>query len=206
MRYAEASHCRRSRGADGADISGGVFKNHDSPAGAGVFQALPGSASGRRHGGGARAHQSAVVRPVRRPRARHQRRRADGRLPRRSVQEARLEAGQHRRHLHPEGAARRHHAEAGAAGVHEGRAKQRRSNGTTMSSRGRSTWRRHAQSIDNSELVFVGYGVVAPEYNWDDYKGVDVKGKTLVMLVNDPPVPDPPTRTSSIRRCSAARR
>jgi Zn-dependent M28 family amino/carboxypeptidase len=46
-------------------------------------------------------------------------------------------------------------------------------------------------SIDNSELVFVGYGVVAPEYNWDDYKGIDVKGKTLVMLVNDPPVPDP---------------
>ena len=39
--------------------------------------------------------------------------------------------------------------------------------------------------------MFVGYGVVAPEFNWDDYKGVDVKGKTLVMLVNDPPVPDP---------------
>ena len=36
----------------------------------------------------------------------------------------------------------------------------------------------------------LGYGVVAPEYNWDDYKGLDVKGKTLVMLVNDPPVPD----------------
>ena len=46
-------------------------------------------------------------------------------------------------------------------------------------------------SIENSELVFVGYGVVAPEFNWDDYKGVDVKGKTLVMLINDPPVRDP---------------
>lgn len=45
--------------------------------------------------------------------------------------------------------------------------------------------------VDDSELVFVGYGVVAPEYGWDDYKGVDVTGKTLVMLVNDPPVPDP---------------
>jgi Zn-dependent M28 family amino/carboxypeptidase len=45
-------------------------------------------------------------------------------------------------------------------------------------------------SLTNSDVVFVGYGVVAPEYNWDDYKGVDVKGKTLVMLVNDPPVPD----------------
>ncbi|MBI3940027.1 MAG: M28 family peptidase, partial [Acidobacteria bacterium] len=37
----------------------------------------------------------------------------------------------------------------------------------------------------------VGYGVVAPEYGWDDYKGVDVKGKTIVMLINDPAVPDP---------------
>ena len=57
-------------------------------------------------------------------------------------------------------------------------------------------WTKHvaeSASIDNSELVFVGYGVVAPEYNWDDYKGVDVKGKTIVMLVNDPPVPDPAT-------------
>ena len=43
----------------------------------------------------------------------------------------------------------------------------------------------------DAELVFVGYGVVAPEYQWDDYKGVDVKGKVLVMLINDPPVPDP---------------
>src|SRR6185437_14342397 len=43
-------------------------------------------------------------------------------------------------------------------------------------------------NIDNSDVVFVGYGVVAPEYGWDDYKGVDVKGKTILMLVNDPPV------------------
>jgi Zn-dependent M28 family amino/carboxypeptidase len=42
--------------------------------------------------------------------------------------------------------------------------------------------------IDNSDIVFVGYGVVAPEYGWDDYKGLDVKGKTILMLVNDPPV------------------
>jgi Zn-dependent M28 family amino/carboxypeptidase len=40
--------------------------------------------------------------------------------------------------------------------------------------------------VDDSELVFVGYGVVAPEYGWDDYKDVDVTGKTIVMLVNDP--------------------
>lgn len=45
--------------------------------------------------------------------------------------------------------------------------------------------------VENSELVFVGYGVVAPEYGWDDYKDVDVTGKTIVMLINDPAVPDP---------------
>jgi len=43
----------------------------------------------------------------------------------------------------------------------------------------------------DADIVFVGYGVVAPEYNWDDYKGLDVRGKVLLMLVNDPPVPDP---------------
>jgi Zn-dependent M28 family amino/carboxypeptidase len=50
--------------------------------------------------------------------------------------------------------------------------------------------------VENSDVVFVGYGVVAPEYGWDDYKGVDVKGKTIVMLINDPQVPsanDPAT-------------
>jgi len=45
--------------------------------------------------------------------------------------------------------------------------------------------------IEKSDLVFVGYGVVAPEYGWDDYKNVDVKGKTLLMLIGDPPVTDP---------------
>lgn len=45
--------------------------------------------------------------------------------------------------------------------------------------------------ITNSPVVFVGYGVVAPEYGWDDYKGADMTGKTMLMLVNDPAVPDP---------------
>ena len=40
--------------------------------------------------------------------------------------------------------------------------------------------------LKNSPLVFAGYGVVAPEYNWDDYAGLDVKGKTVIVLVNDP--------------------
>ena len=45
--------------------------------------------------------------------------------------------------------------------------------------------------VKNSAIVFVGYGVVAPEYGWDDYKDVDVKGKTILMLINDPQIPDP---------------
>ncbi|MGD8689935.1 MAG: M28 family metallopeptidase, partial [Gammaproteobacteria bacterium] len=40
--------------------------------------------------------------------------------------------------------------------------------------------------LDGSDMVFVGYGIVAPEYNWNDYADVDVKGKTVVILVNDP--------------------
>ena len=43
-------------------------------------------------------------------------------------------------------------------------------------------------AMKDTEMIFVGYGVEAPEYGWDDYKGVDVKGKTVVMLINDPPV------------------
>jgi Zn-dependent M28 family amino/carboxypeptidase len=54
-------------------------------------------------------------------------------------------------------------------------------------------WTRRLEPEVNLEagLVFVGYGVVAPEYRWDDYKGVNVKGRILVVLINDPPVPDP---------------
>jgi Zn-dependent M28 family amino/carboxypeptidase len=46
-------------------------------------------------------------------------------------------------------------------------------------------------NVDDSDVVFVGYGVTAPELGWDDYKGLDVHGKTVVMLINDPAVPDP---------------
>jgi Zn-dependent M28 family amino/carboxypeptidase len=44
-------------------------------------------------------------------------------------------------------------------------------------------------ALADSEMVFVGYGIQAPEFQWDDYKGVDVKGKTILMLVNDPQIP-----------------
>jgi len=46
-------------------------------------------------------------------------------------------------------------------------------------------------SVLDSDVVFVGYGIVAPEYHWDDFKEVDLRGKTILMLVNDPPIPDP---------------
>src|SRR5262245_31881147 len=54
-------------------------------------------------------------------------------------------------------------------------------------------WTKHVADgaeIKDSEMIFAGYGVTAPEFNWDDFKGVDVKGKTIVVLVNDPQVPD----------------
>jgi Zn-dependent M28 family amino/carboxypeptidase len=47
------------------------------------------------------------------------------------------------------------------------------------------------QSDVDAEIVYVGYGIEAPEYNWDDYKGADVRGKVLLMLVNEPPSDDP---------------
>jgi Zn-dependent M28 family amino/carboxypeptidase/inosine-uridine nucleoside N-ribohydrolase len=55
-------------------------------------------------------------------------------------------------------------------------------------------WTKHVVpevSLQSSDMIFVGYGVQAPEYDWDDFKGVDVRGKTIVVLINDPAVPDP---------------
>jgi Zn-dependent M28 family amino/carboxypeptidase len=46
-------------------------------------------------------------------------------------------------------------------------------------------------SLNDSELVFVGYGVNAPEYKWNDYEGLDVEGKTVVILINDPGFENP---------------
>src|SRR5579885_1879054 len=45
-------------------------------------------------------------------------------------------------------------------------------------------------AIDDTEVVFVGYGIIAPEYDWNDYKNIDVRGKMIVMLVGDPRRPD----------------
>jgi Zn-dependent M28 family amino/carboxypeptidase len=48
----------------------------------------------------------------------------------------------------------------------------------------------NAESVVDAPLVYVGYGITAPEYQWDDYKGTDVKGKVLLILVNEPPSED----------------
>jgi Zn-dependent M28 family amino/carboxypeptidase len=48
-----------------------------------------------------------------------------------------------------------------------------------------------SNQLENSEIVFAGYGVEAPEYGWNDFKDVDVKGKTILVFINDPQVPDP---------------
>ena len=60
------------------------------------------------------------------------------------------------------------------------------------------TSRRNVERVEvpSSDVIFVGYGVVAPEYGWDDYKGLDVRGKTILMLINDPAVPDPNDSTA----------
>lgn len=69
----------------------------------------------------------------------------------------------------------------------------------TFHMEGRDRWVTHATEmvsgtqrvvdesvVEGSEVVFVGYGIVAPEYGWNDYADVDVKGKTVLILVNDP--------------------
>ena len=51
---------------------------------------------------------------------------------------------------------------------------------------------RHTPMVDiDAPIVFVGYGVTAPEFNWDDYAGIDVKGKVVLIIVGDPPSDDP---------------
>jgi len=60
--------------------------------------------------------------------------------------------------------------------------------------------------VNNSDVVFVGYGVVAPEYGWDDYKNADVRGKTILMLINDPRFPIQKTPQNLMTRCLREKR
>ncbi len=94
---------------------------------------------------------------------------------------------------------RRHH---GAAAQARGASPARAASVDSEAVRGlhRRLRRADAESagFKDADLVFVGYGIEAPEYQWDDFKGVDVKGKVLVMLNNDPGL--------GSRSCSPARR
>ena len=58
--------------------------------------------------------------------------------------------------------------------------------------------------VESSDVLFVGYGVVAPEYGWDDYKATDVSGKTILMLINDPAVPAPGASVGDTARMDTA--
>ncbi len=97
-----------------------------------------------------------------------------------------LPAGRRERRL---GAAlrrrRRRHEGARGRGASPARPATSTSSGTRTTSRA-SGVQAPAAGFENAELVFVGYGIEAPEYQWDDFKGADVKGKVLVMLNNDP--------------------
>ena len=62
---------------------------------------------------------------------------------------------------------------------------------TTQDYRVTSSQPKTSIDVADSPLVFVGYGITAPEYQWDDYKGIDVKGKAVVILSGDPPLMDP---------------
>jgi Zn-dependent M28 family amino/carboxypeptidase len=66
---------------------------------------------------------------------------------------------------------------------------------TAQDYRATSSQPKAAIEVADSPIVFVGYGIVAPEYQWDDYKGMDVKGKAVVILAGDPPLPDPSDAT-----------
>ena len=110
----------------------------------------------------------------------------DDRLSDRAVQGGRARAGRRERRLDPDGADDPHPA-AGAderLGDAGGRRRCRCASPTTSISAPSATIDR--AQIANAPMVFVGYGVTAPERGWDDFKGVDLKGKVAVFLVNDP--------------------
>ena len=143
----------------------------------------PPAAAGNLDGDAHHGHPDPLVRPVRRPRPDHAGRGARGQLYRRAVRPGGAAAGQSR-FLVPGGAAGRDDGDALAA-AH--RRRQRPAHLQLPHRHGRQ----HlpgaaARALENSDIVFVGYGINAPERNWNDYAGVDVRGKTVVILVNDP--------------------
>ena len=100
------------------------------------------------------------------------------------------QAGRRKRHLFPARAdgGRHNFARRDARGGRT-RIKPSPSNGWTISSASANCSNPNDQF--DAEAVFVGHGIVAPEFHWDDFKGVDVKGKVLVLFTNEPPSDDP---------------
>ena len=124
------------------------------------------------------------------PRPRHPRRGTHHRVPRGRVQEGRPQAGRRTRHVLPARPARprRHQPEVHAPGD-EGR-RPRSTSPASEDFSGTSQTQTELEEFD-AEAVFVGHGITAPEFGWDDYKGVDVKGKVVVLFTNEPPSDDP---------------
>ena len=90
----------------------------------------------------------------------------------------------------PEGAAGGHRDPAGRHAERRGTGQERGpSAGATISSAPAET--QQPDTRFEAEAVFVGHGITAPEFEWDDYKGVDVKGKVVVLFTNEPPSTDP---------------
>ena len=131
--------------------------------------ALPGAAL--RRGAFPRARPTSCRLTRSRGAARHGRRREDGRVPRRAVSRARAQRRRPDGTFVPAGAARRNHPDAGSAG----RPRGQRTRARRAEDRRRRLDEAHVAEIAlrDSELVFVGYGVEAPEAAWDDFKGVD---------------------------------
>ena len=139
-----------------------------------------------------RSREGAGVGRVRGPRAGDCRRPEDPGLSRQADGRARPRARRARRHLFPAGADRRVHRRA--------QLRAERSRATPIGiSRTRGVFGLEKPRVQvQGDVVFVGYGINAPELNWNDYAGANVKGKWVMIMVNDPPAP--PTN----RRCSAA--
>ena len=163
-----------------------LIANPPAPAGGPRDCRRAGGSRGDHPGVAERARRIPGVGPSRGPRPRYARRAARGVVRRHAARGDGSAARRARRRLAPEGAARRDHS-AGArrddfpAGAAQSLALEYRRDFMAFS--GVQT---PEARIEDAEIVFVGYGIVAPEYQWDDYKDVDVRGKVLLMMNNDP--------------------
>ena len=125
------------------------------------------------------------------PRSGHARRRAGRRVHRHAVRARRPRARGRQRHLLPARSAlrRAHHRGQDQVLVRAGERRRQSIWPTAGRLLSKDQTGQPTADID-APIVFVGYGIHAPEYNWDDYAGVDVKGKIALVIVNEPPSDD----------------